>query len=160
MALTESGRCKNMRFKKRGMQKTTPNSRPQKGDMSPVPYWRPQNLKWPLDLTCTSLSLRSVHVGHTVSSRRRRRRTEFRRSDYRRQRFVPLTKTACTTVPGVGEDVHIYIRCATRIFRRGGACSESIYNLCLVLEIMSQPPRRKYSCTITLFATVFTYIQM
>jgi len=46
--LTELGRCKKIRFKKGeidrerggegGMQKTTPNSRPQKGDTAPVPY--------------------------------------------------------------------------------------------------------------------------
>ena len=61
-------------------------------------------------------------------------------------------------VPGAGEDVHIYIRWATRIFRRGGSHSETIYNLGLILDITSS--RRKYNCTKTLFATASTYIQM
>jgi len=86
---------------------------------------------WPRSVSgrCTWVILWALDVGGAVQN------LDVRATDAKD--LCSLTKTACTTVPGAGEDFHIYIRCATRIFRRGGAHSDAIYNLYLILEITS-----------------------
>lgn len=78
-----------------------------------------------------------MHVSRTVSARLGDAVHNLDARANGAKDLCPLTKNACSIVPGAGEDVHIYIRCATRIFRRGGSHSEALYNLGLILEIMS-----------------------
>jgi hypothetical protein len=42
----------------------------------------------------------------------------------------------------------------------GGGDLDAMYNLCSILKIVLQKSCHKYNCNITLFATVFTYIQI
>jgi hypothetical protein len=48
----------------------------------------------------------------------------------------------------------------TQNFSLGGGGLEATYNLCSILKIVLQKSYRMYNCNITLFATVFIYIQI
>jgi len=125
--LTEPGWCKNMRFQKKECRRQLQIPGPRKVTWRQFrtdahKFWSDlwtSHLSRSVSGQCTWVILWALGVGGAVQN------LDARATGAKY--LCPLTKTACTTVPEADEDVHIYIRCATRIFRRGGTHSDAIY---------------------------------